>query len=97
MWRRRSSKRPRRSARPRKPDGLALQARSLLRLRILRAVLQMRDHICDVRELLLEVALVVLQALEELLAIREAAAEKDPRAAAPTMAMVSVHVHLPCS
>jgi hypothetical protein len=46
-------------------------------LRISGLVAQMRDHVGDVRELLLEVALVVLQPLEELLAIREAAAEEN--------------------
>src|SRR5581483_7564099 len=63
----------------------------LLRLSVRRCIAQVRDHIRDVRELLLEVALVALQPFEQLLAIGEASAEQDPRAA-PAVAMVVVHV-----
>jgi hypothetical protein len=58
------------------------------------AVAEVRDHVRDVGELLLEVALIGLQPLEQLVAAREAAAEEHPRSAtAPAMVTV-VHVHL---
>jgi elongation factor G len=59
------------------------------------AVAQVRDHVGDVRELLLEVALVRLQPLEQLVPIRERAAEEH--AAAPMAAVVMVVVHVTSS
>jgi hypothetical protein len=54
-----------------------------------------RDHVRDVGELLLEVALVVLQTLEQIVSAGEAAAKQNPRTVALAMAMVAmVHVHL---
>jgi hypothetical protein len=65
----------------------------LLRLRLVAAVAQMREHVGDVGELLLEVALVVLQALDQLVPVGEAAAEESARAVSPAlMVVVSVHV-----
>src|SRR4029078_11350346 len=62
---------------------------------VVRAVPQMRDHVGDVGELLLEIALVGPQPLEQLVAAREAAAEEHPGApAAPAMVTVVMHVHL---
>jgi hypothetical protein len=55
------------------------------------AVAQVGDHVRDVCELLLEVALVGLQPLEQLVSAREAAAEEHPGASAGVVAMV-VHV-----
>src|SRR5581483_11764230 len=72
---------------PKTPLGLLLR-------RLVRAVAQMRDHVRDVGELLLEVALVVLQPLEQLVPAGEAAAEQNPRAVAPAMSMAVVHGHL---
>src|SRR5712691_12075176 len=92
-----------RSALPAMSQGLSLghgrvrRGRSD-RGRLLRGVrrfvaLQALDQIRDVAELLLEVALVVLQPLEDVLAAVPAAPEGRP---AEAMAMmVSVHVHLP--
>jgi hypothetical protein len=58
----------------------------------------MRDHVGDVGKLLLEIALIRLQAIEQLAAAREAAAaeERRPRAAAAMSMSVltTVHVHL---
>ena len=50
----------------------------------------MREHVRDVRELLLEVALVRLEPLDEVLTVRERPVEEEPG-----VSMVSVvHVHL---
>jgi hypothetical protein len=71
--------------------------KALLLLRLgLAPVAQVLDHVRDVRELLLEVAPVRIEALQELLAVREGAAEPDPSrpmpAAAMMFAMVMVHM-----
>jgi hypothetical protein len=78
------------------PDGLPARQEWLgLRLRrVIRAVAQVRDHVRDVGELLLEVALVVLQPLEQFVSARESAAEEHPRAATPAVMMTVMHVHL---
>src|SRR5581483_11552008 len=61
-----------------------------------RPVAQVRDHVGDVRELLLEVSLVALEALEQLLPVRERAAEEEPSAPVGSVMVVHVvHVHLP--
>jgi hypothetical protein len=60
------------------------------------------DHVRDVGELLLEVAAVVLEPLEQVEAVRERAAEMDPpmpmpvpvSVAASVVAVVVVHRHL---
>jgi hypothetical protein len=62
-------------------------------LRAFVAVAQVRDHVRDVGELLLEVALVVLQTLEQIVSAGEAAAKQNPRTVAPAM-VAMVHVHL---
>ena len=60
----------------------------------------MRDDVRDVCELLLEVALIVLQPLEQLPAVRKRAAEEEPSASAPEaraavfMVVMVVHCHL---
>src|SRR3954453_2188888 len=60
------------------------------------AVVQAPDQIGDVRELLLEVELVVLQPLEDVVARVEAVADLRAKAAAAVAVMVmTVHVHLP--
>src|SRR5437764_3257318 len=60
------------------------------------AVVQAPDQIGDVRELLLEVALIVLQPLENVLARVPAVSELRAEAAAAVAVMVmTVHVHLP--
>jgi hypothetical protein len=67
----------------------------LLRPGLAAAIAQVLDHVRDVRELLLEVAPVRLEALQQLLAIRERAAEVDPTR--PVLAVVMpmvVHCHL---
>jgi hypothetical protein len=46
------------------------------------------DHIVEIRELLLEVALIRLQALEQLGAVREGAAEME---SAPVSSVSSMH------
>src|SRR5581483_9398903 len=98
--RRRSSSRRRRSARrpARAPDRPARASR-LLRLRLRTAVVgaaaiaQVLDQVGDVGELLLVVALVRLEPAQELLPVRERAAE-----VAPSAPVVSVlHLHLPSS
>src|SRR5205807_1321197 len=58
----------------------------LLRLCVV-AVAQVAQHVRNVRELLLEVALEGLQALDQLGAARERAAKEHPRATTPTMGM----------
>jgi hypothetical protein len=55
-------------------------------------VAQVRDHVCDVCELLLEVSLVGLEPREQLLAVRERPAEVDPSTSV-SVSMV-VHCHL---
>jgi hypothetical protein len=62
----------------------------LLRLRL--GVAQVLDQVSDVRELLLEVALVRLEPFEQLLSVRERPPEMEPSVAV-AMAMV-VHCHL---
>jgi hypothetical protein len=57
-------------------------------------VAQVREDVDDVGELLLEVALVVLQALDQLWPARETAAEESPRAVSPAMMMVMAMVHV---
>jgi hypothetical protein len=57
------------------------------------AVAQVREYVRNVSELLFEVALERLQPLDQLGAVREAAAEKHPRTSTPTMVTV-MHVHL---
>ena len=54
-----------------------------------RLVTQVANQIFDVCELLLEIALIALQALEKLDAVRERAAEMEPSVSA-----VVVHCHL---
>src|SRR5919112_4353216 len=77
------------------PDVAPRDGSDLLPGRVVRAVAQVREHVGDVRELLLEVALESLQPLDQLRAAREAAAEEHPGApAAPVMVTVVVHVHL---
>ena len=56
-------------------------------------VAQVRDHVGDVRELLLEVALVRLQPREQLLPVRERSADEHTTAVMPMVVMV-VHCHL---
>ena len=58
---------------PREPRAI----RSLLRLG-LAVIAQMRDHVRDVRKLLLEVALIRLEPLEQLLPVRERPTEEQP-------------------
>src|SRR5207247_10715789 len=70
-------------------DGSDLLRRCVVR----RAVAQVREHVGDVRELLLEVALESLQPLDQLRAARKAAAEEHPGATPPSMVTV-VHFHL---
>src|SRR6478672_5177651 len=63
--------------------------------RALRRVrLQMTDHVGDVGQFLLEVALVLLEPAQPLLPVREGA---PPAAEAAVVMSVSVHVHLPSS
>jgi hypothetical protein len=69
-------------------------ASGLLLWRVVRAVTQVREDVCDVCKLLLEVALEGLQALDQLWTAREGAAEEHPRATAPAMGMTVMHVHL---
>src|SRR5262249_41021064 len=87
--------RPRRGLTPLK--AAACGSRLSLGCRFARPVAQMRDHVGDVRELLLEIALMALEALEQILAVRERPVEERSPAAAPVTAVMSVvHVHLPC-
>jgi hypothetical protein len=53
----------------------------------------MLDHVRHVRELLLEVAPVVLQPFEQVLPVRERATEVDPPVSAFVVVAV-MHVHL---
>src|SRR4051812_20181085 len=78
-------------------DVAALDRRGLLgRAGLGGAVAQAPDQIGDVREFLLEVALVVLEPLENVLAGVPAAAELRPEAAAAVAMMVmTVHVSPP--
>src|SRR5205823_11000374 len=85
-----SARRPR--ARGRRPLGFAnpLDRRGLLRRRL--ALAEPLDHVGDVGELLLQVALVVLEPVEPLLAV----AEPPEAAPAPVPVSMSVaHGHLP--
>jgi hypothetical protein len=58
------------------------------------AVAQVREDVCDISKLLLEVTLEGLQALDQLGTARERAAKEHPRAATPTVGMTVVHAHL---
>ena len=68
-------------------------ALGLLWLGALIAVAQVRDHVGDVGQLLLEVALVGLQPREQLLPVRERPAEMDSPAPVPVMVVVRCHLH----
>jgi hypothetical protein len=53
------------------------------------------DEVGDVRDLLLEVFLVLLEVAEPLLSVRNAAAAKTPAAAMSPVSMATMHLHLP--
>src|SRR6476469_8439783 len=76
---------PREAGPPSPLDG----GRALRRVR-----LQMTDHVGDVGQFLLEVALVLLEPAQPLFPVREGA---PPAAEAAVVMSVSVHVHLPSS